>query len=1155
MSSQSSWASRGLAAIALWAAVLVFGAGCGTTEPPADQCTVDRKAKCAEGNTPCRTFECVSATGACKSTDEADKAVCDDGDKCTENEACAAGVCAGGTAVKADDKNPCTDDSCVAKTGVAHDNNTAACDDDDACTEKDKCKDGKCVAGAKKDCADGNPCTEDDSCNGGKCGNKPMDAACSDNDKCTKDDKCVADKCEGGDKVVTDDKNSCTKDACDPKGGVTNEVVAGGACDDGDKCTEADKCDAGGKCQAGTAVKKDDGNPCTKDSCVAATGVVNEPVADAACDDGNACTDGDKCDAAGNCKAGAATKVDDGNPCTTDSCDKVKGVGHEANTDACEDGSACTEGDKCADKVCKGGGQKPCDDTKVCTTDACDPKVGCTFAPNTGACDDGDKCTDGDACSNGVCVPGAAKNAKACDDGNPCTIDLCDVKIGCTTKPTAKVACDDGNACTEGDVCDAGACSPGVTKACNDENACTDDTCDPKSGCKFSPNAKACDDSNACTTGDVCKAGACAPGAASGCDDKNPCTVDQCDKATGKCGTQAVTDGTACEDSSLCTNDTVCKIGQCAGGTKVVCKDDGNPCTSDACLDATGCKYPAQDGPCDADGSVCTPKDTCSGGKCVADSIKSCDDGNPCTDDVCDKLKDCVNTPNSKPCDDKLMCTEGDTCKDGSCKVNTPKNCSDGNTCTEDQCDPAKGCLNPKSLDISACDDGDACSTGDACAGGLCKSSGPGLWLGKDGTSLEDELYALAPASDGGFVAAGYRNVAPGLGKGLIRKVDATGKLVFDVLVPPGSDPGSPTTVLNDIVTVPGGGYVAVGTGANLSFHAIKVTTNGAVVWEKGYSGIVVGIFRDAVALPAGKSAAVAAVGYDPGGGARVTEIDPNGGEINTFLLKSPNGGTTLDGRAIAWSPSGDYWVACQYGTPSGQFVARIVRLQYGTGNIIKAFDIDAQNKAESRLDRILADANGMVGVGLQAGGPNGGKDGWIVRIDNSYAKVGEQFVGDTEQDYLWDLMSTGDGGFLTVGGVFAGLKSMHGILARFDKNLAPVWQRLYYGTAPGVAGTAAGGSTYLRGVAGTANGQIAFAGQTAVASKGTTDLFYGICDLYGNCDCASSGTCLTKASATVDDKNPCTLDWCEAGAEKHAIGNEGLTCGTAQTCVKGKCQ
>jgi hypothetical protein len=45
-----------------------------------------------------------------------------------------------------------------------------------------------------------------------------------------------------------------------------------------------------------------------------------------------------------------------------------------------------------------------CDDGNACTTDTCDPSVGCQFVNADGAsCDDGDQCTDGDVCLQGIC--------------------------------------------------------------------------------------------------------------------------------------------------------------------------------------------------------------------------------------------------------------------------------------------------------------------------------------------------------------------------------------------------------------------------------------------------------------------------------------------------------------------------------------------------------------------------------------------------------------------------------------------------------------------------------------------------------------------------------------------------------------------------------
>ena len=60
-----------------------------------------------------------------------------------------------------------------------------------------------------------------------------------------------------------------------------------------------------------------------------------------------------------------------------------------------------------------------CDDGNVCTTDSCDPGTGeCGSAFNTNPCDDGASCTDGDACQEGACV-----GIDACVDGQTCSLD------------------------------------------------------------------------------------------------------------------------------------------------------------------------------------------------------------------------------------------------------------------------------------------------------------------------------------------------------------------------------------------------------------------------------------------------------------------------------------------------------------------------------------------------------------------------------------------------------------------------------------------------------------------------------------------------------------------------------------------------------------
>jgi hypothetical protein len=69
-----------------------------------------------------------------------------------------------------------------------------------------------------------------------------------------------------------------------------------------------------------------------------------------------------------------------------------------------------------------------CDDGNACTTDSCNPATGCVFTNNTASCDDGNACTSGDTCGGGSCHGGAAIS---CSDVNACTTDACNPATGC----------------------------------------------------------------------------------------------------------------------------------------------------------------------------------------------------------------------------------------------------------------------------------------------------------------------------------------------------------------------------------------------------------------------------------------------------------------------------------------------------------------------------------------------------------------------------------------------------------------------------------------------------------------------------------------------------------------------------------------------------
>ena len=427
-------------------------------------------------------------------------------------------------------------------------------------TVADQCGLGGGCKGLAAPCNDGNACTADSCDPATGCVNLPLSAsACDDGDLCTTLDACKNGACIGVGKLDCGDGNACTDDLCDPLLGCQSKPLSGTPCTfDVDPCTQ-DVCVAGACQQVGLAAvctingvcvpagAKSAGNDCLV--CNLANPTAWTMVDGASCSDGNACTTGDTC-GKGQC-AGVVSKCDDKNPCTQDSCSAASGCVFLAVAGTCTDGNACTGDDHCAqDGKCVGTPVAPggCDDKNPCTDDSCSPAAGCTHKPNHLPCNDNDPCTIKDFCNAGGCISGGVvcpcTDDALCDDGNPCTVDSCSNQQGCSNLPAPATPCDDDDACSVADVCLDGVCT-GLQVGCDDGNPCTLDGCVAETGCTalLLPDV-ACNDGNACTTGDLCLGGNCV-GAGKNCDDGNPCTTDSCDTKTG-CKNAVVQDGAQC---------------------------------------------------------------------------------------------------------------------------------------------------------------------------------------------------------------------------------------------------------------------------------------------------------------------------------------------------------------------------------------------------------------------------------------------------------------------------------------------------------------------------------------------------------------------------------------------------------------------------------
>ncbi len=186
---------------------------------------------CDDGD-PC-TADDVCEAGVCAGVPMQDGEACDDGDPYTIGDVCTAGIC-GGTAcgVACDDGNDCVVDeeiSCDTGEclGVLADDATP-CDDGDPLTWGDACLVGHCVGAAcGYDCDDGNACTETDlvSCEDGSCLGDPVidGTLCDDGDAATEADACAAGVCGG--QPIEQEPGAGAGDHCGCSGGLTTSAL------------------------------------------------------------------------------------------------------------------------------------------------------------------------------------------------------------------------------------------------------------------------------------------------------------------------------------------------------------------------------------------------------------------------------------------------------------------------------------------------------------------------------------------------------------------------------------------------------------------------------------------------------------------------------------------------------------------------------------------------------------------------------------------------------------------------------------------------------------------------------------------------------------------------------------------------------------------
>ena len=640
---------------------------------------------------------------------------------------------------------------------------TGACDDGDECTRYDVCIDGVCV-GEKKDCDDFIECTID-SCVSptGSCVHTLTPNTCRIDGKCWMD----------GDVNTECDCAMCNSSLSTIAWSIPSSNIP---CDDGNSCTSNDVCDTNtGQCQ-GILNSCPPAIECHYSECV--NGACQQiPYADGtSCDDDDVCTTNDVC-TLGICRGGQIDCSSFSSECTIGVCDPMSGciaANVEDNTLCNLGADACLGVYTCSSGACVGSGPLSCpSSTNPCTSFVCDATYGCVeIALENQVCDDGNACTVGDVCnSEGICTPGGIWIN--CDDQNDCTDDFCTPLGGCIHIPISNcqqcnatadcslqtcqqvhcvrgtcryIAEPAGFSCADNDVCNGhevctgnGVCVSLGPLICDDNNPCTDDSCNPLSGCAYTPNTtNACSDNKVCTVNDVCHVDGTCAGEAILCPVDTTCLDSQCRDINGvaTCVALPINEGSSCTTNDGCKHSGVCNAQGVCVEQSVQCPIPSECVQSYFCANSSCHMVPVSYGtPCDAS-NLCKNSICDGSGSCIQISNAiNCTTSNPCeVESVCvASTGECVPVyaADGTDCDDADLCTASSFCRAGQCSGSNQELCLSPDSCHgQGICDPLTGtCTYPMLANFTPCIPTDVLSnesmTTHSCFNGVCISSDP----------------------------------------------------------------------------------------------------------------------------------------------------------------------------------------------------------------------------------------------------------------------------------------------------------------------------------------------------------------------------------------------------------------------------------------------
>ena len=566
----------------------------------------------------------------------------------------------------------------------------------------------------------------------------------------------------------------------------------------------------------------------------------------------------------------------------------------------------------------------------------------------------------------------------------------------------------------------------------------------------------------------------------------------------------------------------------------------------------------------------------------VADETTHPDSANP-QDGAGDSSSDAPGQADSQPAADGAVGADATPEVDAAGKVDAAapclNACDDGNPCTTDLCDATSGCSSTPNT--KACNDGNVCTTGDTCSAGKCVGT-PKAWQAALGSKNPDHGTAIVGHSDGSLTAVGRYGGSVEDDFWLVR-FGADGALAWQ------KQYGEPDTIESayGLAAMANGGWLIVGFVGSSSAtdgRAVRVNSTGSVLWAQDVGTAEIEEFRGVVALGDGGAVAVGKATKSGISDLWMVRFSDKG----DVAWQSALGGTAADSGSAIISATGGGFVAVGNTTSSGNTDALVIRTD-SKGVQLWQKIIGEKDYADHATAVVASPAGGYLVVGdtTQAGG-NMNVALWHLADDGKV--LWSQAWGGPGIELAMGVVAISDGFLIAGRSVGTGGAFTDGLLARFDPLGNEVWKKIFGGVGAdsftGIAqlpnGFALVGGTlefvnnpgmWLVRTDPWGNGDCASAElcKAPCASGSACKIAWcaqGACMsatvpaggwcmespcLVGSCD--DKKACVGSTPVSCDDGNPCTTDGCSSGGGcSHAQASDGTPCASGSVCKAGNC-